>query len=162
MMPIEQFQRYGSFWELREEFCKNALASLRKREGLPTPELIDGKMQYLQPDGSYSTMATGTRKQDSETVIDEKGVPRTVPTADVMAGWGPGGGGFQILEVSEDGRKLTDELLDLHRDAGTYEIAERVSHGSASQQAPDFELDGTSDEEVDSKLQDYLKRGSRG
>jgi hypothetical protein len=61
-------------------------------------------------------MATGTRKQYSETVIDEKGVPRTVPTADVMAGWGPGGGGFQILEVSEDGRrfqKATATVQDL-------------------------------------------------
>jgi hypothetical protein len=160
-MPIEQFQREGNYWEKREEYRKAALASLRRREGLPTPELIDGKMQYLQPDGSYSTMAVGTRKQESETVIDEKGVPRTVPTAGVASGWGSDVPGFHIPEVAEDGTLLKDELRDLSRDASTFQIAGSVSHGSASQQAPDLELPGTSDEEVDSALQEYLKRGPR-
>jgi hypothetical protein len=61
--------------------------------------------------------------------------------------------------VAEDGRLLADEMLDLNRDAGTYEIAERVSHGPAGEQAPGLELAGTSDEEVDARLQEYLKRG---
>ena len=159
-MPIEKFQRYGSFWELREEYRAKALKALRKREGLPTPELIDGKMQYLQPDGSYSTMAVGTRKQESETIIDEKGIPRTVPTADVAAAWGRSGG-VEILDVAEDGRKLVDELKDLDRDAAGVEIAQRVSHGDAGEQAPDLYLHGTSDEEIDEKLQEFLKRGKQ-
>jgi hypothetical protein len=66
---------------------------------------------------------------------------------------------FEILEVSEDGKHIEDELRDLNRDSANYTQAEKVSHGSASQQAPDFELSGTSDEEVDSALQEYLKRG---
>jgi hypothetical protein len=166
-MPIEQFQRYGSFWELREEFRKNALASLRKREGLPTSEHLKGAF-YQRTDGFYRTppgkevfldttmypngndgftaSAMGTRKGEDR-IEAEKNWGRTVP--------------FEVLEVSEDGRKLTDELNDLNRDATAFQIAEKVSHGSASEQAPGLELSGTSDEEVDSALQEYLKRGPR-
>ena len=159
-MAFEMFQRFGDWFEQRAEYRKQALASLRRREGLPIPEMVDGKMQYLQPDGSYSTMAIGTRKQDSETFIDEKGVPRTVPTVAAASAWGRDNE-FEILEVAEDGRKLTDELLDLNRDSVTYAQSERVSHGDASEQAPELVLDGTSDEEVDQKLQEYLKRGQK-
>ena len=159
-MAIELFQRMENWWEQRAEYRKQALINLRKREGLPTPELIDGKMQYRQPDGSYSTMATGTRRQESETVIDEKGIPRTVPTSGVAAAWDRGGG-FEILEVSEDGRKLSDELRDLARDAEGMEVASRISHGSAGEQAPELVLDGTSDDEIDEVLQKFLKRGPK-
>lgn len=157
-MTINAFQRMENWWEQRAEYRKQALINLRKREGLPTPEMIDDKMQYRQPDGSYSTMATGTRRQESETVIDEKGIPRTVPTAGVAAAWDRGGG-FEILEVSEDGRKLSDELRDLARDAEGMEVASRVDHGAAGEQAPDLVLNGTSDDEIDEVLQKFLKRG---
>ena len=157
-MSFEMFQRFGDWFEQRAEYRKQALESLRRREGLPTPELVDGKMQYRQSDGTYSTMAVGIRKQDSKTVIDEKGIPRTVPTADVDAQWNRGGE-FQILDISEDGRKLSDELKDLDRDSSTFEIAERVSHGDASEQAPELHLANTSDEEIDETLQKFLKRG---
>src|ERR1700678_4352951 len=179
-MPIEQFQRYGDWFEQRAEYRKQALQNLRKREGVPTSERLVGAFYqradgfYREPpgkevfldttmypngNGGFTTWAKGTRKQESETILDDKGIERTVPTADVMACWGPGGGGFEILQTSEDGRRLEDELKDLNRDAKTFELAERVSHGPVSEQAPDFELDGTSDEEVDAKLQEYLKRG---
>ena len=166
-MPIENYQRYGSFFELREEYRKQALASLRKREGLPTSEHLKGAF-YQRADGFYrtppgkevfldttmypngndgfTTWAVGTRKGAG---IDE-----------AEKNWGRESQ-FQILEVSEDGRKLTDEIDDLNRDAKTFELAEKVSHGAASEQAPDLELSGTSDEEVDASLQKYLKRGPR-
>jgi hypothetical protein len=167
-MPIEQYQREGNYWEKREEYRKAALASLRRREGLPTSERLVGAF-YQRADGFYReppgrevfldttmypngndgfvTWAKGTRKGEDRTEAEKN--------------WGREAQ-FQILEVSEDGRKLADELLDLHRDAGTYEIAERVSHGPASQQAPGFILDGLSDEAVDASLQEYLKRGPSG
>ena len=68
-------------------------------------------------------------------------------------------GEFEILEVAEDGRLLTEELNDLNRDARGMEIAQQVSYGTKSEQAPGFDLAGTSDEEVDARLQEYLKRG---
>jgi len=163
-MPTEQFQRYGSFWELREEYRKNALASLRKREGLPTSEHLKGAFYqrsdgfYREPpgrevsldttmypngNGGFVTQATGTRKGLSREEAEKN--------------WGRSS--FKILEVSEDGRKLTDELNNLNRDLSTFQQAERVSYGPASEQAPGFSLNGTSDEEVDTGLQEYLKRG---
>jgi len=159
-VAIELCQRMENWWEQRAEYRKQALVSLRRREGIPTPELVDGKMQYRQPDGTYSTMAIGTRKQEFETVIDEKGIPRTVPTAEVAAAWDCPGG-FEILDVAEDGRKIEAELVDLHRDAATYERAEKVSYGAAGEQAPDLYLDGLSDEEIDQKLQEYLRKGTQ-
>jgi hypothetical protein len=95
-------------------------------------------------DGKPGSFATGTRKGEARELAD--------------ASWNSPVE-FEILETAEDGKKLVDELLDLNRDAGTFEIAERVSHGSVGEQAPGFELDGTSDEEVDARLQEYLKRG---
>jgi hypothetical protein len=143
-MPFEMFQRFGDWFEQRAEYRKAALASLRRRENLPAPELIDGKMQYLQPDGSYSTMAVGARKGQSRELAD--------------ASWHRPDAEFEILEVSEDGRRLADELRDLSRDATRMQMAGRVSHGATGEQAPDLELANTSDEEADQKLQDYLKR----
>ena len=176
----------NNFWEQRKAFRLAALVALRKREGLPSP--VDEHGQPLETrmddlgnavyygqsgqkvdrvlfagagrDGKPGPMAQGTRKQDSEIVLDERGIARQVPTADVMAGWGPGGdGGFQILEVAEDGRTLADELRDLARDSTAYSHAERVSHGAGSEQAPGLELADLSDGEVDRRLQQYLKRG---
>jgi hypothetical protein len=160
-MPIDFFQRVGDFFEQRREYRQAAIKALRRREGLPTPELVDGKMQYRQPNGTYSTMAVGARKQESETVIDEKGIPRTVPTSEVAAAWDRGGG-FEIPEVAEDGRKLSDELRDLDRDAAGMEMGSRVSHGVEGEQAPDLQITNPADdEEIDEKLQEYLKRGKQ-
>lgn len=158
-MAIEMFQRMENWWEQRAEFRKQSLASLRRREGLSTLEMIDGKMQYRQLDGTYSTVAVGIRKQESETVIDEKGIPRTIPTAEVSAAWDRDGG-FEILEVAEDGRKLSDELRDLDRDAAGMEIAAQVSHGDRGEQAPELRIENTNDDqEIDEVLQKFLKRG---
>ena len=183
-MPTNLFQRVGDFFEQRKQFRAAALTALRKREGLPEP--IDehgvpletrfddvGNATYHNAagekvdrvlfaggriDGKPGAFATGTRKQESEFVFDEFGVGHAVPTAAVSDAWGRESE-FKILEVSEDGKPLSNELRDLNRDAGTFEIAERVSHGPAGEQAPGLEMYGTSDEEADRALQEYLKRG---
>ena len=171
-MPTNLFQRVGDFFEQRKQFRAAALTALRKREGLPEP--IDehgvpletrfddvGNATYHNAagekvdrvlfaggriDGKPGAFATGTRKGLS---IEE-----------AEKNWSVGGEGlFDILEVSEDGKHIGNELRDLNRDAGTFEIAERVSHGDASEQAPGLEMYGTSDEEADRALQAYLKRG---
>ena len=171
-MPTNLFQRVGDFFEQRKQFRAAALTALRKREGLPEP--IDehgvpletrfddvGNATYHNAagekvdrvlfaggriDGKPGAFATGTRKGPS---IEE-----------AEKNWSVGGEGlFDIFEVSEDSKSIKDELRDLNRDAGNFEIAERVSHGDASEQAPGFELYGTSDEEADRALQAYLKRG---
>jgi hypothetical protein len=183
-MRTNMFQRVEDWFEQRKSFRAAALVALRKREGLPSPVDENGTsletrfddfgvvtyhdsegrkvervlFQGAGKDGKPGSFATGTKQQPSETVIDEKGVPRSVPTAGVAAAWG-GSHDFEILDIAEDGRLLSDELADLNRDSTSYEISERVSHGDASQQAPGLVLDGTSDAEVDEKLQEYLKRG---
>ena len=184
-MPTNLFQRVGNFWEQRKEYRAAALVALRKREGLPFPVDSDGveletrfddrgEAHYYRPDGSEvdrvmwqgtgrngkpGAMAIGQRQQPSATVIDEKGIRREVPTAAVSDAWNRPDTEFKILEVSEDGRRIEDELRDLARDAAGFEQAGRVSYGALSEQAPDLHLDGTSDEEVDARLQEYLKRG---
>ena len=100
---------------------------------------------YPNGNGGFSQWATGTRKGPS---LDE-----------ATRNWASGCSAFEILEVAEDGRKLQDELNDLDRDSTAFEIASQVSHGVQSEQAPGFDLSGTSDEEVDARLQEYLKRG---
>lgn len=186
LQPQRVVHRVGDWFEQRKSFRLAALLALRKREGLPSP--VDAGGNALETrmddsgnatyhdasgarvsrvlfagtgkDGKPGSFATGTRQQPSETFIDEEGIPRIVPTAGVLAAWSdPSEAGFDILEVAEDGRKLQDELLDLNRDAGTYAIAERVSHGEKSEQAPGFDLDGTSDEEIEARFLEYLKRG---
>ena len=162
-MPFEQFQRIGSYHELREEYRKQALASLRRREGLLTSERLTGAFYqradgfYREPpgkevfldttmypngNGGFISQAKGTRKGEDR-VEAEKNWGRTSP--------------FYIPEVAEDGTLLVDELRDLNRDAARLAMAERVSHGAAGEQAPGFELDGLSDEEVDAKLHEYLR-----
>lgn len=169
--PQRQVQRVGDFFDLRREYRLAALINLRKREGLPSPvdeqgnpletRMDDfGNATYYSPsgeqvkkvlfagtgkDGKPGSFAIGTRKGGARELAD--------------ASWNRSDTEFEILEVAEDGTKLTSEMLDLNRDAGTFEIAERVSHGKDSEQAPEFSIDGTSDEEVDAKLQEYLKRG---
>jgi hypothetical protein len=166
LSPQRQVQRVGDYWELREEFRKQALVSLRRREGLPTSEHLRGAFYqradgfyrdppgrevfldttlYPNGQGGFSQWSTGTRKGETR--------------EDAEKNWAAGRSAFEILDVAEDGRKLTEELLDLNRDAATYARAERVSHGAEGEQAPDLVLDGTTDEEVDARLQEYLKRG---
>ncbi len=167
--PARAVQRVGDWFEQRKQFRAEALASLRRRESLPTSERVKGDF-YQREDGQFyrnppgrqvwldttlypngrggwSQWATGSRKQSD--------------LASVSAHWESidGIGEFQVMNVAEDGRPLAAELVDLHRDAATYELAECVSHGAASEQAPELSLADCSDDEVDAKLQEYLKRG---
>ncbi len=165
LQPQRAVQRVGDWFGLRDEFRKQALISLRRREGLPTPERCLGAF-YQREDGAFYREPPGR-----ETVLDTTlypngkggfsqwavGTRKGLSREEAEKNWSRSS--FDILEVAEDGRKLQDELLDLNRDAGTYAIAERVSHGEKSEQAPGFDLDGTSDEEIDARFQEYLKRG---
>jgi hypothetical protein len=173
--PQRSVQRVENFWEQRKAYRLAALIALRKREGLPSPvdehnnpletRMDDfGNAYYVSPDGTRvekvlfansgkdgkpGSFATGTRKGEARELAD--------------AHWNSSDPGFEILEVAEDGRTLANELNDLDRDSKGMEIAQQVSHGIQSEQAPGFDLAGTSDEEVDQKLQEYLKReGVRG
>ena len=101
---------------------------------------------YPNGSGGFTQWATGTRKGVSREEADQN--------------WGRSGS-FEILEVAEDGTKLQNELVDLDRDAANYERGAQVSHGAESEQAPELELGGLSDNEIDQKLQEYLKRGPR-
>jgi hypothetical protein len=175
-MPTDSnmFQRVGDWFEQRKAYRLAALVALRKREGLPFPVDADGNSletrmddqghaYYVSPDGMRvervlfagagkdgkpGSFAVGTRKGEARELADAR--------------WGAtDGAGFEILDIAGDGRRIEDELVDLHRDSATYERAERVNYGPAGEQAPDLVLDGTSDEEVDVKLQEFLKRGQR-
>ena len=96
-------------------------------------------------DGKPGAFAVGKRKGEALREAEQR--------------WGQDASNqFEILEVAEDGRKLADELSDLSRDSASYEKGERVSHGAESEQAPDLILADCSDEEVDLKLQQYLKK----
>lgn len=164
------FQRVNDFFEDRREFRKQALLALRKREGLPSPVDSDGNKldtrfddsgcahYYNQAgqqvdrvlwagtgkDGKPGSLAIGARKGEARELADAR--------------WNSADPGFEILEVSEDGRKLSDELVDLSRDSALMELAEKVSHGAEGEQAPGLVLDGTGEEEIDRKLQEFLKR----
>jgi len=172
-MPINFFQRIGDFFEQRKEYRAAALKALRKREGLPSPVDADGAeletrfddaghahyhnaagerinqvlWQGTGKDGKPGAFAVGIRKGEARELADSR--------------WGSPDAGFEILEVSEDGRRLVDELHDLDRDATLVEQAATVSHGLAGEQASGFELNGTSDVEIDEKLQEFLKKGIR-
>jgi len=165
-MPFEMFQRFGDWFEQRAEYRKQALASLRKREGLPASKRIVGAFYqrkdrafYPEPPGrevfldtamypngrgGYSSFALGTRKGMSREEAEQH--------------WGRPSD-FEILDVASDGRKLEDELRDLDRDAAGMELGSRVSHGRESEQAPGLALANLSDEEVEQRLQEYMKRG---
>ena len=183
---VFEVEQEKDWYGQRKQFRAQALTALRKREGLPGPvdetgtpletrfddrggayycDAQGNKVEHVLfagagKDGKPGGFAVGTRKQESETVeTHSKSGIAFMPTAEVARAWG-GGSQFQILEVSEDGKKkLSDELADLDRDVSNFERFEKVSHGAESQMAPELVLDGTSDEEVDAKLQAYLKRG---
>lgn len=172
-MPTNLFQRVGDFFEQRREYRAAALTALRKREGLPQPVDAQGnpletrfddlghvtyhdasgqKVEHVLfagagKDGKSGSFAVGSRKGADIAIAD--------------AHWHSPDAGFEILEVAEDGRRLKDELADLNRDSAAFARAETVSHGPAGEQAPEFEIHGTSDAELDARLQEYLKRGPR-
>lgn len=170
-MPTNFFQRVGDFFEQRREYRQAALTALRKREGLPSPvdehgaELETrfddfGNAHYYNADGTRAerVLFAGTGKDGKPggfAIGTRKGEARELADAH----WNSPDPAFEILDVAEDGRKLSEELLDLHRDAATYERADKVSYGDAGEQAPGLVLDGTSDEEIDQKLQEFLKKG---
>ena len=172
--PQRQVQRVGDFFDLRKEYRLNALLSLRRREGLPSPVDAEGHpLETRMDDFGNATYHSADGKQVTRVLFagsgrDGKpgafavGQRKGMDKAEADAQWGSidGVGEFQILDVAEDGRKLADEMLDLNRDAGAFGIAERISYGPAGEQAPGFEWFGTSDAEVDARLQEYLKRGS--
>ena len=173
LAPQRMVRCIGHFFEQRKAYRLANLLSLRMREGLPGP--VDDQGNPLETrmddsgdaayynaagekvtrvlfagagrDGKPGSFATGTRKG--------------APLEDATQNWASGHSAFEILEVSEDGRKLADELADLDRDAQGMSVAEKVSHGREGEQAPELVLDGTSDEEVDQRLQEYLKGGKQ-
>ncbi len=171
MPDFNLFQRVGSFFELRREYRAQALKNLRKREGLPSPVDENGSPLETRMDdygnATYHNAAgekvdrvlfagAGKRGKPGSFAVGQR---RGDPLDEATRNWASGHSAFEILDVAEDGRRLSDERNDLDRDSSTFEIAERVSHGSASEQAPDLHLANTSDEEVDEALQKFLKRG---
>ncbi len=170
--PQRAVQRIGDWFEQRKAYRLAALIALRKREGLPQPvdqagvELEtrfddQGQAYYVSPDGTRvervlfagtgkdgkpGAFAIGQRKQDPRELAD--------------INWNNHASAeFEILDIADDGRKLSDELRDLDRDAAEVELAGSVSHGMAGEQAPGLNLVGTSDEEIDKALQEFLRRG---
>jgi hypothetical protein len=172
VMAIEMLQRVSDWFEQRKQFRAAALTALRKREGLPLPVDCDGneletrfddqgRAHYYRADGKrvdevLFASAGRDGKPGAFAIGQRKGGARELADARWNS---PDGGGFEILEVAEDGRKLTDELRDLDRDATGMEIAGRVDHGVAGEQAPGLVLNGTSDDEIDEVLQKFLKEG---
>ena len=173
MVDFNLFQRVGDFFEQRKSFRAQALKNLRKREGLPSPvddqgnELEtrfddQGQVHYYNASGQKQdrVLFAGAGK-DGKPGAFAVGQRRGDPLDEATRNWASGNSAFEILDVAEDGRKIEDELKDLDRDSSTFALAETVSHGAESEQAPGFEIAGTSDEEVDLKLQEFLKRGPR-
>jgi glutaredoxin len=160
--PARAVQRVGDYFEQRKAFRLAALVALRKREGLPGPVDQDGSpLETRLDDFGNAAYYNSAGEKVSRVMFAGVGTRKGAPLEDATRNWVSGRSVFEILDVAEDGRKLTDELVDLHRDAATYERAERVSHGAEGEQAPDLVLDGVGDEEVDQRLQEYLKRGPR-
>lgn len=172
-MPTNLFQRCTDWYEQRKEFRVQALTAVRKREGLPQPVDEQGNLLETRFDDNGSAHYHDQAGNRVERVFwagaDKDGKPGAFAVGsrkghsldEAAKGWYDPSARFEILEVSEDGRKLDDELRDLDRDAAGMEIAERVSHGMAGEQAPELRLDGTSDEEIDRTLQEFLKRGKK-
>jgi hypothetical protein len=171
--PHRAVQRVGDFWQQRKAYRLAALLSLRRREGLPSPVDEQGNpLETRMDDFGNATYHDAGGKQVVRVLFagaGRNGKPGSFAVgqrkgkgiAEAERHWMDSAAPFEILDVAEDGRKLVDEMADLHRDSATYERAERVSHGPAGEQAPDLVLDGTSDEEVDARLQEYLRRGPR-
>ena len=171
LTPQRVVQRVENWWEQRKAYRLANLLSLRKREGLPQPVDADGnpletrmnddgRVTYHDADGKQvSRVMFAGAGRDGKPGSFAQGTRKGAGVEEADQHWNRDDNQFEILEVAEDGRKLADELLDLNRDAGTFEIAERVSHGRAGEQAPDLVLDGVGDEEVDARLQEYLRKG---
>jgi hypothetical protein len=171
--PHHAVQRVENWWEQRKQYRLANLLSLRRREGLPEPVDADGnpletrmddegRVTYHAADGSeVSRVLFAGAGRDGKPGSFAQGTRKGEALKQADLHWSRADAEFEILEVAEDGRRLTEELLDLNRDAGTYEIAEQVSHGEAGEQAPDLVLDGTGDAEVEKRLQEYLRRGKR-
>lgn len=167
MPPTNLFQRIENFWEKREEYRKQALASLRRREGLPTSERLVGAFYqradgfYREPPGKEVFLDTTMYPNENGGYIQwAKGTRKGLSREEADKNWGRSGG-LEILEVSEDGKsKLSDELRDLDRDAAGMEVAGQVSHGDRGEQAPELRIENTNDDqEIDEVLQKFLKRG---
>ena len=137
---IEEVQRYGDWWEQRKEYRQQALVDLRKREGIPAPELIDGKWMYRDSEGEPYPWAVGKQ---------------TLPSAEEMDQFWDGVDArtFEIREVASDGRPISDEIRDLERDAQLIRDTQSVSFGDSSEPNPDFRLDSLDDASVDSAIQ---------
>jgi hypothetical protein len=173
MVDFNLFQRVGSFFEQRREYRAQALKNLRKREGLPSPVDENGSPLETRMDDYGNATYHNAAGEKVDRVLfagagkDGKpgsfavGQRRGDPLDEATRNWASGHSAFEILDVAEDGRRLSDELEDLDRDSSTFALAETVSHGVESEQAPGFEITGTSDEEIDQRLQEYLKRGPR-
>lgn len=165
------FQRVGNFFEQRKAYRLAALVSLRRREGLPSPVDQDGTLletrmddsgnvTYYSPDGTkISRVLFAGAGREGKPGAFAIGQRKGAPLEDATRNWALGHSAFEILDVAEDGRKLVDELHDLDRDAAGMAVAERVSYGEAGEMVPGLVLDGIGDEEVDARLQAYLKRG---
>ncbi|HUD73458.1 MAG TPA: hypothetical protein VMQ76_00185 [Terracidiphilus sp.] len=166
-------QRVGDWFETRKAFRLAALVALRKREGLPSPVDVDGTPLETRLDDSGNAAYYNSAGEKVTRVLFAGagrkgklgsfavGQRKGAPLEDATRNWAVGHSAFEILDVAEDGRKLEDELRDLDRDAEVVKTAGKVSHGAEGEQAPDLVLDGVSDEEVDARLREYLKRGPR-
>ena len=145
----ERYEDAGDFFGLRQQYRHEALVALRKREGIPAPELVDGRWMYRGADGKFHCQATGCRKGPSVEQVDEF--------------WGSDPlDAFTVLPVSESGTPIEKEAADLAKFANEYKIADKVSHGDASEPNPGFDLDGLDDAVVDAAIQEYVKRGEDG
>ena len=156
--PARAVQRVGDYFEQRKAFRLAALVALRKREGLPGPVDQDGSPLETRLDDSGNAAYYNSAGEKVSRVMfagaGRKGKPgsfavgtrKGAPLDDAAQNWVSGRSVFEILDVAEDGRKLTDELVDLHRDAATYERAERVSHGAEGEQATEAVVSASPDE----------------
>lgn len=145
-MRLEQYQTEGDFHEQRNQFRAEALEGLREREGLPKPELIDGKMMYLGSDGKHHSTAIGKLKQPNHEEMDEF--------------WsGPEALHFHVEEISRDGVHIDTELRDLERDAQLVRETQGVSYGDDSEPNPEMKLDSLDDESVDAAIQKLVAEG---
>jgi hypothetical protein len=157
--PARAVQRVGDWFEMRKAYRLANLLSLRKREGLPGPVDADGSpletrlddsgnARYYRLDGAeVSRVLFAGAGRDGKPGAFAVGQRKGAPLEDATRNWASGRSAFEILDVAEDGKFLQNELNDL------------VNHGMESEQAPGFNLAGMSDEEVDARLQEYLKRG---
>lgn len=139
---FDQIQRQGNFHEIRKEYRQQALVSLRKREGIPEPEVIAGQMMYRDENGEPHPWAIGKRKGMEIKVAD------SYFGGDVV---------IEPLEVSEDGRPLSAEIADLERDVQGVRESWGVSFGESGEPTPDFRVNDLSEKGVDSAIQEYIK-----